>query len=504
VDHYPSQLGYSAHSVELNRDYIFLNDEGNFRYCASEDRFETIMMSGTLHSGMGKYNSVYQDVDDFREFSGVYMSRRIDGQIQIGKFAFDEDLGFVQEGLWQSLGHDYTFIVIRVDFYGRLVLTGLRDGIVFVSHSEEQGIIRYPETETLLDFESGVTWSDEVQLTPNAIHVNSISPCPTYENLESSMRDFLIAYLVDGSGWKYKIWNNETDYIGPEISLEKFGNNVDMCIHQGLFGVLNLVSTNSTGQATHVVLNPVSGAWVEKQIDKGGRINIISMVQGISNGDMIVGYVRANGSGAQFLSALYRKKYDFATMSWSEDEEFIGDVIPVDINSNLSSNIGSYNRAVIYYVTPRTLPPIEPLYIVDVYLEDFVDEDPEDPRDLEKAGTPIEVDPSIVILMLPIEDPIIGDPGGGKRVARIDDKLQHGGSSGEITQGQINLTTNSRYTARLTDTVICRRRHHGRKNISESSETVTGAGRLGIARKGDHCTCGAVIVQGSPDTVAGD
>ena len=85
----------------------------------------------------------------------------------------------------------------------------------------------------------------------------------------------------------------------------------------------------------------------------------------------------------------------------------------------------------------------------------------------------------------------------GQRVARLSDPISHGGT---IIEASTNVLTNGRGTARLGDAVFCLM--HGSQVIATASQTVITNGR-GTARVGDSISCGAVIVDGSPNVLSG-
>ena len=83
------------------------------------------------------------------------------------------------------------------------------------------------------------------------------------------------------------------------------------------------------------------------------------------------------------------------------------------------------------------------------------------------------------------------------QIARIGDPISHGG---QIIEGSGDVRANSIGVARLGDKALCL--EHGMVQIASASGTVTANGR-GVARVGDVTSCGAVIIQGSPNVSAG-
>jgi uncharacterized Zn-binding protein involved in type VI secretion len=77
--------------------------------------------------------------------------------------------------------------------------------------------------------------------------------------------------------------------------------------------------------------------------------------------------------------------------------------------------------------------------------------------------------------------------------ARLGDPISHGGV---IITASPDVKANGIAVARLTDQVMCA--FHGVQTIVTASTDVT-ANNLGCARVGDLCSCGAVIMDGSPD-----
>jgi uncharacterized Zn-binding protein involved in type VI secretion len=82
--------------------------------------------------------------------------------------------------------------------------------------------------------------------------------------------------------------------------------------------------------------------------------------------------------------------------------------------------------------------------------------------------------------------------------ARQLDMHSHGGY---ILSGSPDVYTNGLQTARLTDLCMCPQ--HGIVSIIQGSATVYDNG-LQRARLGDMLSCGAFIIQGSPDVYTGD
>lgn len=83
-------------------------------------------------------------------------------------------------------------------------------------------------------------------------------------------------------------------------------------------------------------------------------------------------------------------------------------------------------------------------------------------------------------------------------IARQGDLHSHGG---QIITGSPDTFVNGARVARLTDLAMCPQ--HGAVQIIQGSATVYANG-LQVARLGDLLACGAVIIEGSPDTFAGD
>jgi len=85
------------------------------------------------------------------------------------------------------------------------------------------------------------------------------------------------------------------------------------------------------------------------------------------------------------------------------------------------------------------------------------------------------------------------------KVARKGDTTDHGGT---IITGASSVFVNGKPVARVGDVHSCPIEGHGTTLITSGSGTVLAEG-AGVARAGDVCGCGAVIVDGSPDTEAG-
>lgn len=78
------------------------------------------------------------------------------------------------------------------------------------------------------------------------------------------------------------------------------------------------------------------------------------------------------------------------------------------------------------------------------------------------------------------------------RVARIGDPIDHGGA---VLTGSQKLHADGIPVARIGDDVLCD--IHGLVQISTGSPKYFADGRA-VARVGSICTCGAVIIDGSP------
>ena len=93
------------------------------------------------------------------------------------------------------------------------------------------------------------------------------------------------------------------------------------------------------------------------------------------------------------------------------------------------------------------------------------------------------------------------------KIARDGDRFQSATGHGTIDATTIETFVNGKKVARLGD----RKRHwhywgepvYIWGEIIESSNTVIAEGK-GVARIGDRLSCNCVIVEGSPDTEAGD
>lgn len=74
---------------------------------------------------------------------------------------------------------------------------------------------------------------------------------------------------------------------------------------------------------------------------------------------------------------------------------------------------------------------------------------------------------------------------------------------GQIIQGSPDVFVNGEKAARQSDQAMCPT--HGMVQIVQGSSTVFVNGQR-LARQGDllSCGCGVVIIQGSPDSFAGD
>jgi uncharacterized Zn-binding protein involved in type VI secretion len=83
-------------------------------------------------------------------------------------------------------------------------------------------------------------------------------------------------------------------------------------------------------------------------------------------------------------------------------------------------------------------------------------------------------------------------------VARQGDMHSHGGT---LITGSPDTYANGQRVCRQTDQAMCPQ--HGMVEIIQGSATVYANG-LRVARLGDLLSCGAIIIQGSPDTYAGD
>jgi uncharacterized Zn-binding protein involved in type VI secretion len=83
-------------------------------------------------------------------------------------------------------------------------------------------------------------------------------------------------------------------------------------------------------------------------------------------------------------------------------------------------------------------------------------------------------------------------------IARQGDMHSHGGT---IIGGSPDTYVNGQRVARQTDMAMCPT--HGMVQIIQGSGTVYCNG-LRVARLGDLLSCGAIIIQGSPDAYAGD
>lgn len=84
-------------------------------------------------------------------------------------------------------------------------------------------------------------------------------------------------------------------------------------------------------------------------------------------------------------------------------------------------------------------------------------------------------------------------------MARLGDRTSHGGT---IITGAERTPINGRPAARKGDLHSCPMEGHGVTPITDGSSSVLIEGSP-AARVGDSCGCGASIISGSPDTVAG-
>jgi uncharacterized Zn-binding protein involved in type VI secretion len=78
------------------------------------------------------------------------------------------------------------------------------------------------------------------------------------------------------------------------------------------------------------------------------------------------------------------------------------------------------------------------------------------------------------------------------RVARIGDPLDHGGT---VIQGSPKLFADGLAVARVGDQVMCA--IHALQTIVTGSPKLEADGKR-VARVGSLCSCGAVIIDGSP------
>jgi uncharacterized Zn-binding protein involved in type VI secretion len=84
--------------------------------------------------------------------------------------------------------------------------------------------------------------------------------------------------------------------------------------------------------------------------------------------------------------------------------------------------------------------------------------------------------------------------------ARQGDSIICGGEIGTIIGGSPNVFCNKLPLSRVGDPVICKK--HGAQSIATGSSSVF-ANQKAVARVGDTCTCGAVILTGSPNVIVG-
>ena len=88
-------------------------------------------------------------------------------------------------------------------------------------------------------------------------------------------------------------------------------------------------------------------------------------------------------------------------------------------------------------------------------------------------------------------------------VARVGDAGQDGTYSGYIVSGSANVIADGIEVAFVGSTYYCSNPLHGYNEIVSSPVTDVIVNGNAIAVVGSTCACGATIIQGSPDVLAG-
>ena len=73
-----------------------------------------------------------------------------------------------------------------------------------------------------------------------------------------------------------------------------------------------------------------------------------------NNGNIVVGYARANSDPLEKVGDFLKAKFDFNTATWTADI-FVNDALQDAPGSFLTSNILSYDHAIIQYLTSEVI-----------------------------------------------------------------------------------------------------------------------------------------------------